>query len=121
MCSSDLFPSHDKKMANKQIYQLDDIGTYTNIDDADILHISDTSDGNKDKKASILNILKKILGNRTFGGSGNIVTMFYKTFSKTMESVSSNTKSGKVTLWGSAIGRTSLLNRIYTDMRRRTA
>ena len=61
-------------MANKRIYQLDDIGTYTNIDDADILHISDTSDGNKDKKASILNILKKILGNRTFGGSGNIVT-----------------------------------------------
>ena len=61
-------------MANKRIYQLDDIGSYTNIDDADILHISDTSDGNKDKKVSILNILKKILGNRTFGGSGNIVT-----------------------------------------------
>ena len=61
-------------MADKRIYQLDDIGTYTNIDDADILHISDTSDGNKDKKVSILNILKKILGNRTFGGSGNIVT-----------------------------------------------
>lgn len=61
-------------MANKQIYQLDDIGTYTNIDDTDILHISDTSDGNKDKKVSILNILKKILGNRAFGGSGNIVT-----------------------------------------------
>lgn len=61
-------------MANKQIYELDNIGTYTNIDDADFLHISDTSDGNKDKKASILNILKKILGNRTFGGSGNIVT-----------------------------------------------
>jgi hypothetical protein len=61
-------------MANKQIYQLDDIGTYTNIDDADFLHISDTSDGNKDKKVSILNILKKILGNRAFGGSGNIVT-----------------------------------------------
>lgn len=61
-------------MANKQIYQLDDIGTYTNIDDADILHISDTSDGNKDKKVSILNILKKILGNRAFGGSGAIVT-----------------------------------------------
>jgi hypothetical protein len=61
-------------MANKQIYQLDDIGDYTNIDDGDFLHISDTSDGNKDKKASILNILKKILGNRTFGGSGAIVT-----------------------------------------------
>jgi hypothetical protein len=61
-------------MANKQIYQLDDIGDYTNIDDGDFLHISDTSDGNKDKKASILNILKKILGNRAFGGSGNIVT-----------------------------------------------
>lgn len=61
-------------MANKRIYQLDDIGTYTNIDDGDFLHISDTSDGNKDKKVSILNILKKILGNRTFGGSGNIVT-----------------------------------------------
>ena len=61
-------------MANKQIYQLGDIGTYTNIDDADFLHISDTSDGNKDKKVSILNILKKILGNRAFGGSGNIVT-----------------------------------------------
>ena len=61
-------------MANKQIYQLDDIGTYTNIDDADFLHISDTSDGNKDKKVSILNILKKILGNRAFGGSGAIVT-----------------------------------------------
>lgn len=61
-------------MANKQIYQLDDIGTYTNIDDADFLHISDTSDGNKDKKVTILNILKKILGNRAFGGSGAIVT-----------------------------------------------
>ena len=61
-------------MANKQIYQLDDIGTYTNIDDTDFLHISDTSDGNKDKKVSILNILKKILGNRAFGGSGAIVT-----------------------------------------------
>jgi len=61
-------------MGNKRIYQLDDIGTYTNIDDGDFLHISDTSDGNKDKKVSILNILKKILGNRTFGGSGNIVT-----------------------------------------------
>jgi hypothetical protein len=61
-------------MANKQIYQLDDIGDYTNIDDGDFLHISDTSNGNKDKKASILNILKKILGNRAFGGSGNIVT-----------------------------------------------
>jgi len=61
-------------MANKQIYQLADIGTYTNIDDADFLHISDTSDGNKDKKVSILNILKKILGNRAFGGSGDIVT-----------------------------------------------
>ena len=61
-------------MANKRIYQLDDIGSYTNIDDGDFLHISDTSDGNKDKKVSILNILKKILGNRTFGGSGNIVT-----------------------------------------------
>jgi len=61
-------------MANKRIYQLDDIGTYTNIDDGDFLHISDTNDGNKDKKVSILNILKKILGNRTFGGSGNIVT-----------------------------------------------
>lgn len=61
-------------MADKQIYELDDIGTYTNIDDADILHISDTSDGNKDKKVSILNILKKILGNRAFGGSGAIVT-----------------------------------------------
>ena len=61
-------------MANKRIYQLDDIGTYTNIDDGDFLHISDTSDGNKDKKASILNILKKILGNRAFGGSGAIVT-----------------------------------------------
>ena len=61
-------------MANKQIYELVDIGSYTNIDDADILHISDTSDGNKDKKVSILNILKKILGNRAFGGSGDIVT-----------------------------------------------
>jgi len=61
-------------MGNKQIYQLDDIGTYTNIDDGDFLHISDASNGYKDKKASILNILKKILGNRTFGGSGNIVT-----------------------------------------------
>ena len=61
-------------MADKQIYELDDIGTYTNIDDADFLHISDTSDGNKDKKESILNIMKKILGNRAFGGSGNIVT-----------------------------------------------
>ena len=61
-------------MANKQIYQLDDIGTYTNIDDGDFLLISDTSDGNKDKKVSILNILKKILGNRAFGGSGAIVT-----------------------------------------------
>ena len=61
-------------MANKRIYQLDDIGTYTNIDDGDFLHISDTNDGYKDKKVSILNILKKILGNRTFGGSGNIVT-----------------------------------------------
>ena len=61
-------------MANKRIYQLDDIGTYTNIDDGDFLHISDTSDGNKDKKVSILNILKKILGNRAFGGSGAIVT-----------------------------------------------
>ena len=61
-------------MANKRIYQLDDIGTYTNIDDGDFLHISDTSDGNKDKKVTILNILKKILGNRAFGGSGNIVT-----------------------------------------------
>ena len=61
-------------MGNKRIYQLDDIGTYTNIDDADFLHISDTSDANKDKKVSILNILKKILGNRAFGGSGNIVT-----------------------------------------------
>lgn len=61
-------------MANKRIYQLDDIGTYTNIDDGDFLHISDTSDANKDKKVSILNILKKILGNRAFGGSGNIVT-----------------------------------------------
>ena len=61
-------------MANKQIYQLDDIGSYTNIDDGDFLHISDTSDGNKDKKVSILNILKKILGNRAFGGSGAIVT-----------------------------------------------
>ncbi len=61
-------------MANKRIYQLDDIGTYTNIDDADFLHISDTSDGNKDKKVSILNILMKILGNRAFGGSGAIVT-----------------------------------------------
>ena len=53
-------------MGNKRIYQLDDIGTYTNIDDGDFLHISDTSDGNKDKKVSILNILKKILGNRVF-------------------------------------------------------
>ncbi len=61
-------------MANKRIYQLDDIGPYTNIDDTDFLHISDTNDGNKDKKVSILNILKKILGNRAFGGSGNIVT-----------------------------------------------
>ena len=61
-------------MANKRIYQLDDIGSYTNIDDGDFLHISDTSDGNKDKKVSILNILKKILGNRAFGGSGAIVT-----------------------------------------------
>jgi len=61
-------------MANKRIYQLDDIGTYTNIDDGDFLHISDTSDGNKDKKVTILNILKKILGNRAFGGSGAIVT-----------------------------------------------
>ena len=61
-------------MANKRIYQLDDIGSYTNIDDGDFLHISDTSDGNKDKKVTILNILKKILGNRAFGGSGNIVT-----------------------------------------------
>jgi len=61
-------------MANKRIYQLDDIGTYTNIDDGDFLHISDTSDGNKDKKVSILNILNKILGNRALGGSGNIVT-----------------------------------------------
>jgi len=61
-------------MGNKRIYQLDDIGTYTNIDDGDFLHISDTSDANKDKKVSILNILKKILGNRAFGGSGNIVT-----------------------------------------------
>ena len=61
-------------MGNKRIYQLDDIGTYTNIDDGDFLHISDTSDGNKDKKVTILNILKKILGNRAFGGSGNIVT-----------------------------------------------
>lgn len=61
-------------MGNKRIYQLDDIGTYTNIDDGDFLHISDTNDGNKDKKVSILDILKKILGNRTFGGSGNIVT-----------------------------------------------
>ena len=52
-------------MANKRIYQLDDIGTYTNIDDEDFLHISDTIDGNKDKKVTILNILKKILGNRT--------------------------------------------------------
>ena len=56
-------------MANKRIYQLDDIGSYTNIDDGDFLHISDTSDGNKDKKVTILNILKKILGNRAFGGS----------------------------------------------------
>ena len=61
-------------MANKQIYELDDIGPYTNIDDGDFLHISDTNDGNKDKKVSILNILKKILGNRAFGGSGAIVT-----------------------------------------------
>jgi len=61
-------------MANKRIYQLGDIGSYTNIDDGDFLHISDTIDGNKDKKVSILNILKKILGNRAFGGSGNIVT-----------------------------------------------
>ena len=61
-------------MANKRIYQLDDIGSYTNIDDGDFLHISDTNDGNKDKKVSILNILKKILGNRAFGGSGAIVT-----------------------------------------------
>jgi hypothetical protein len=61
-------------MANKRIYELDDIGTYTNIADTDFLHISDTNDGNKDKKVSILNILKKILGNRAFGGSGNIVT-----------------------------------------------
>jgi len=61
-------------MANKRIYQLDDIGSYTNIDDGDFLHISDTSDGNKDKKVTILNILKKILGNRAFGGSGAIVT-----------------------------------------------
>jgi len=61
-------------MANKQIYQLDNIGDYTNISDGDFLHISDTSDGNKDKKVSILNILKKILGNRAFGGSGAIVT-----------------------------------------------
>jgi len=61
-------------MANKRIYQLGDIGSYTNIDDGDFLHISDTIDGNKDKKVSILNILKKILGNRAFGGSGDIVT-----------------------------------------------
>ena len=61
-------------MANKQIYQLDNIGDYTNISDGDFLHISDTSDGNKDKKVTILNILKKILGNRAFGGSGAIVT-----------------------------------------------
>ena len=61
-------------MANKRIYQLDDIGSYTNIDDGDFLHISDTNDGNKDKKVSILNILKKILGNRAFGGTGAIVT-----------------------------------------------
>ena len=53
-------------MANKRIYQLDDIGSYTNIDDGDFLHISDTSDGNKDKKASILNILKKVLGKWTY-------------------------------------------------------
>ena len=61
-------------MASKRIYQLGDIGSYTNIDDGDFLHISDNSDGDKDKKVSILNIMKKILGNRAFGGSGNIVT-----------------------------------------------
>ena len=87
-------------MANKRIYQLDDIGTYTNIDDADILHISDTSDGNKDKKVSILNILKKILGNRTFGGSGNIVTAdaSYQTMSnKRIDNIKLNSATAMTT------------------------
>ena len=87
-------------MANKRIYQLDDIGTYTNIDDADFLHISDTSDGNKDKKVSILNILKKILGNRTFGGSGNIVTAdaSYQTMSnKRIDNIKLNSATAMTT------------------------
>jgi len=87
-------------MGNKRIYQLDDIGTYTNIDDADFLHISDTSDGNKDKKVSILNILKKILGNRAFGGSGNIVTAdgSYQTMSnKRIDSIKLNSATAMTT------------------------
>jgi len=87
-------------MANKRIYQLDDIGTYTNIDDADFLHISDTSDANKDKKVSILNILKKILGNRAFGGSGNIVTAdgSYQTMSnKRIDSIKLNSATAMTT------------------------
>ena len=87
-------------MANKRIYQLDDIGTYTNIDDGDFLHISDTSDGNKDKKVSILNILKKILGNRTFGGSGAIVTAdaSYQTMSnKRIDNIKLNSATAMTT------------------------
>ena len=87
-------------MGNKRIYQLDDIGTYTNIDDGDFLHISDTSDANKDKKVSILNILKKILGNRTFGGSGNIVTAdgSYQTMSnKRIDSIKLNSATAMTT------------------------
>lgn len=51
-----------------------DIGSYTNVADDDYVPILDTSDSQNEKKLTITNLIKKILGNRSFGGSGNIVT-----------------------------------------------
>ena len=95
----------------------------TNIDDGDFLHISDTSDGNKDKKVSILNILKKILGNRAFGGSGAIVTAdaSYQTMSnKRIDNIKLNSATAMTTT-GDVINKLTGWNGQATDINKLTS
>lgn len=61
-------------MADKRWKDDPDIGEYTSLADNDYLAMMDTSDGGNEKRVSIIQMARRVLGARTFGGSGNIVT-----------------------------------------------
>ncbi len=60
-------------MTNKQLKNFPDIGDYTNVGDNDNVYLSKSPEG-VERKLKIIELIRKVLGGRVFGGSGDIVT-----------------------------------------------